>query len=82
MWGASFGDVVTENERFLAKARPARKLRQEGNFEEAARLFAEALEIRPEDVHARAYLANCLVQIGRTEEALAEAKKPWTLVRV
>ncbi len=47
----------------------------DGDLERAIEHFRAALELNPEHEDSRYYLANCLVNLGRTDEGLAELQK-------
>ena len=47
----------------------------QGNLEEAAELFAKAAEVNPADYQSRLLRVQILRGLGRTDEAMAEAKR-------
>ena len=51
----------------------------EGNFAESEREFKRAIEINPNYATARQWYAECLLRMGRNEEAIAEIKRAQEL---
>jgi len=47
----------------------------QGHLEDAEALFHSVLKLRPADVNARAYLADCQLKLGDADGALASASK-------
>ncbi|MDX2030335.1 MAG: protein kinase [Blastocatellia bacterium] len=54
-------------------------LRYEWNWPEAEKAFRQAIDLNPEYAPAHYWYANLLALTGRSDQAIAESEKAWTL---
>lgn len=78
-WQRRGGHLMVEMELSSAEAdyRAAGGLEKEGFYSEAAALHRRALQADPEHYPARVGLGNCLLALGKLEEALAEYRRAY-----
>jgi Flp pilus assembly protein TadD len=67
--------TVADQKRFFGLLDQASELRIAGDFAGAAALYRTLLEIHPDHEDSLYYLGNCLVELGREKEALAQFER-------